>query len=131
MKEYSEKLGGLKRYHMLNGGKISLNEDWDTKFEVAFLDNSDYSNDTYELKATLKVLFYKKLTDKSLNAITLEESFGDFEIKDNKLYYYRKGIKESSNDITIPEETVFEIKDQKLILIDNYLSKYEENIILK
>ncbi|MDD2518818.1 MAG: hypothetical protein PHG18_02905 [Bacilli bacterium] len=131
MQEYSEKLGGLKRYHYLNGGNISFYEDWDSKFEIAFLDNSYYSNGTYELKATLKVIFYKRKTDKSANTIILEESSGDFEIKDDKLYYYRKEIKGSSNEITVPEVSVFEIKDQKLILIDNYLSKYEENIILK
>lgn len=35
-----------------------------------------------------------------------------------------------SNLINIPEVSVFDIKNQKLYLIDNYLVKYEKDIIL-
>lgn len=43
--------------------------------------------------------------------------------ENDKLYYTRTNIKLKDSDIDIPKTSVFKIKDQKLILIDNYLSK--------
>lgn len=132
LEEYSNKLGGLKKYHTLNGGKISLSENWDSKLEVLFLDGYiDNSNENYEMKANLQVYSYKRKSDKEFYTYTLEDSIGTFEIKDDKLYYTRTDIKEKSNDINIPEVSEFEIKDHQLILVDNYLSNYIDSVILK
>lgn len=126
--EYANKLGGLKRFHTLNGWKISLEEEWDTNFEVIFLDDI---NELHEFKASLQVILYKRTSNKSYNTIILEESLGSFEIKEDKLYYYREEIKKSSSNIKIPEVSTFLIKDTKLILQDSYLNDYNKNIILK
>ena len=42
-----------------------------------------------------------------------------------------KKIAVKADDINIPQVSVFKIEDGNLVLIDNYLSEYEENIILK
>ncbi len=129
--EYAKKLGGLKRYHTINGGKITLNESWNSKFEMLFLDDITESNKGYKFKANLKVMYYKRKSEKEFYTYTLENSVGNFQIKDDKLYYTRTEILESSNDITIPNESIFKIKDSKLILTDNYLSNYyDQEIIL-
>lgn len=130
LSEYSLKLGGLKKYHSMND-KISYYEDWDSKLSILFLDGGDNSNKEYEFKATMKVMYYKRKDELSAYYYTLEESSGNIEIKENKLYYYRTAIKEQADDINIPEVSVFLIKDASLILIDNYLSDYETEIILK
>lgn len=133
LNEYSKKLGALKKMRVLNGGKISLYEDWDSKFEVVFIDGytGGKSDKPYEFQANLKVYYYKRKSDKQFYTYTLENSTGSFEIKDNKLYYYRTNISEKSDNIKIPEVSVFKIENGNLILVDNYLSEYEENIILK
>jgi len=132
LSEYEEKLGGLKRFHTLNKGTISLEEDWNTKFDVIFIDNFQIDNEIYSFKATMQVVLYNRLTDKTYNTITLEESIGTMEIKDDKLYYYREEITKNSNNIKIPEVSTFLIEDTKLILLDNYLNDYyKERIILK
>ena len=60
----------------------------------------------------------------------LEDSTGTIEIKDNKLYYYRNEIKETT--LELPEVSIFEIgKDGYLTLTNNYLSKYQKEIILQ
>ena len=60
----------------------------------------------------------------------LEDSTGTIEIKDNKLYYYRNEIKETT--LELPEVSIFEIgEDGYLTLTNNYLSKYQKEIILK
>ncbi len=130
LNEYANKLGGLKTYHSLND-QISLYEDWDYKLSVHFLDGGDDPDKIYEFKAKLSILYNKRTSDKSFNRFTLEESNGDIEIKDDKLYYYRKEITSKADNLEIPEVSTFKIEDGKLILIDNYLSEYEENIILE
>lgn len=79
----------------------------------------------------MQVISINRNKNNEFNNYILEESTGEFEIRDNKLYYYRKEIKENSKEIKIPEISIFKIENEKLILIDNYLSKYEKNIILK
>ena len=60
----------------------------------------------------------------------LEDSTGTIEIKDNKLYYYRNEIKETT--LELPEVSIFEIgEDGYLTLTNNYLSKYQKEIILQ
>lgn len=129
--EYAEKLQGLKRFHTLNGGTISLEEDWDNKLEIMFLDGGDDSSKIYEFKANMKVIYYERIEDKLAKTNILEESNGTFEIKGDNLYYYRNKIIENSNDIKIPNVSVFKIDNGKLILQDNYLDKYQEEIVLE
>lgn len=129
--EYTNKLNGLKRFHTLNGGTISLEEDWNNKFEVMFLDGGDDSSKIYEFKASLKVIYYERIEDKLAKTNILEESNGTFEIKGDNLYYYRSEIIESSSDIKIPEVSVFKIDNGKLILQDDYLDNYQKEIVLK
>ena len=66
-----------------------------------------------------------------LQGKTLEKSTGTFEVKEDKLYYTRTETSEKSSDITIPEVSVFEIENKELKLIDNYLSTYADEVILK
>lgn len=133
LNEYSEKLGGLSRYHTLNGAKISLDENWNTKFEVIFLDTDSYKKTkSYEFHAKLKVYSYKRKSDKQFYTYILEDSIGNFEIKDDKLYYYRTNIIQKIESLKIPEVSVFKIDHGNLILIDNYLiDYYNQEIILK
>lgn len=131
MDEYDVKLGGLKRFHTLNGGTIDKDAQVIPKIEIYFLDGSNDVNGNYEFTASMKVIAINRNDKKEFNNYILEDSSGEYEIKDNKLYYYRKIITKQSNEITIPEVSVFLIENQELILIDNYLSKYEKNIVLK
>lgn len=130
--EYSKKLGSLKSIHSLNGWKTNLDNVKDSELEVVLLDG--YSTDyklKYEFNLSLQVFYYKRKSNNEIDTYTLENSNGTYEIRDDKLYYYRTNILEKSDDIQIPEVSVFKIENEKLILIDNYLSNYEKNIILK
>lgn len=131
LKDITDKLGTLNGIHSLNGGIVKKETDWTELLEVYFLDNIDTSTNPYQFEASMKVRFYKKNGKKSYDTYTLEDSTGYFEVKDNRLYYYRTKIKDKINNISIPEVTTFEIKDKTLILLDNYLSDYYNNIILK
>lgn len=64
------------------------------------------------------------------NNKTLESSKGSYEIKDDELIYYRDDFYDKG-DIDIPDKSIWKIEDKKLILEDNYLFKYEKEIILK
>lgn len=129
--EYANKLGGLKRFHLLNGGRISLDEEWNSKFEVMFLDGVGKTGNIYNFEARLQVFSYQRKSLKEFYTYTLEDSVGNFSIEGDKLYYYRKDILERSDDIQIPEVSVFQIDKGNLILIDNYLASYSLNIVLK
>ena len=61
----------------------------------------------------------------------LEESKGTFQMNGDELVYYREEITKQDESITIPNVSTFVVKNQKLILKDNYLDPYENNIILK
>jgi len=132
LKDYEEKLNGLKRFHNLNGTTISFYEDWDNLLVIHFIDGGNNPDKMYEFVATMQVVYFKRKDEFSATTTILEESSGNIEIKDNKLYYYRKEIKEKSHDINIPEVSTFIIEDGNLILTDNYVSKYyNKEIILK
>ena len=79
-----------------------------------------------------KTVFTAELmvTDKK-NDKTLEASGGRFEIKNDEFIYYRDDFYDKDDSIDIPDQSVFKIKDKKLILEDNYLSKYEDEVVLK
>lgn len=53
-----------------------------------------------------------------------------FLIKNNELIYYRKDISFRSNKLEIPNESHFVVRNNKLILKDDYLDKYKKGIIL-
>ena len=130
--EYTEKLNGLRRFHNLNGMTVSFYEDWDNLLVIHFIDGANNQDKLYEFVAEMQVIYLKRKDKKSATTQILEESTGDFEIKDDKLYYYRKEITKKSEDITIPEVSVFKITDGKLILTDNYLNKYyNKEIVLE
>ena len=63
--------------------------------------------------------------------LIIEKSSGKFEIKNNELIYYRDKIIDHENNIEVPNVSAFVIKEQKLILKENYLKDYEKGITLK
>ena len=89
--------------------------------------------DKKEFTATMKVRYLTPLADdwKVVSRKDIEKSTGTYEIKNDKLYYTRTNIELKADELDIPKTSVFKIKDQKLILIDNYLSKYDNNVILE
>lgn len=127
--EYSKYLGILKGIHSMNS-KMKLDKNGNPLqneyLSIMFIDGgTDMTK--YSFEAELKVYY----TIWNKKQILLEHSYGDYEIKNGKLYYYRKNMVESDDNLKIPEVSVFEIKDYDLILIDNYLSKYESKIVLE
>lgn len=133
MNEYSKKIDGIKRYHTLNGEGFKLSED--TKFTprlvVGFLDDVDLDSKAFTASLHAYYLTPSENSWKVVYRKELETSSGTYEIKGDELYYKREEINQKSEDINIPEVSVFKIEDGKLLLVDNYLSNYEENVILK
>ena len=129
----SEKLGGLARFHTMNGEGIELSPDkeFTPRLIVTFLDSYEKGKKEYIAELTAYYLTESEEGWDKIQGKTLEKSTGTFEIKENKLYYTRTEIEEKSSDITIPKISVFEIENKELKLLDNYLSSYEEEIILK
>ena len=132
LSEYAKKLGGLKKIHSMNNNH-SQEEDWKNLLVVKFIDGiSDDNNSLYEFKANLKIEYISRTNKDKITTIILEDSIGNFEIKEDKLYYYRINITKKSNNINIPEVSTFKIENNQLILIDDYLNKYyNKQIILK
>ena len=147
IEEYKDKLNGINIFHLLNGGKLSQDMKGNM-IEIAFLDGIKISDDErqiyteyyafdtehYTYKAQLRVMYYIRLEDLKDKGVVerriLEDSTGTIDIKDNKLYYYRNEIKETT--LELPEVSIFEIgKDGYLTLTNNYLSKYQKEIILQ
>jgi len=124
LREYGKYIN-LRAFHSMNA-RYENKEDIKNKLTVIFIDGG---NDVYkyEFKAKMEVSYY----DNNGNEIILEKSVGEYEIKDEKLFYYRKEIEKESSNIKIPNVSVFLIEDKNLILDDNYLSAYEKEIILK
>ena len=139
LEEYSNKLGYLRGFHTLNGGKIDFNKSGDL-LEVLFQDDfkeypeeKEKISDVYSFKARMKVMYYKNIEkiheNKKVDMTVLEDSIGRFEIKDDKLYFFREEIIESK--IKLPEVSTFKLENGKMYLIENYLSDYEDEIVLK
>lgn len=127
--EYNQKLGILHGLHRLNND-IPLDKNGNAlKKNVLSIELWDGGKTTeYEFVLELEANIFKDI-DQDLEK--LEHSKGTYEIKGNKLYYYRKEIIYASKKIDIPEVSVFEIdQNQNLILVDNYFKKYEKEIIL-
>ncbi len=118
IKEYSKKLGYLDSFHTLYSEKANLT--------IYFLPSLNVANNQNEWLLNLDIYYNDGKSQK-----TIERSSGTFEIINDELIYYRTKIMEHENNITIPNISYFVIKDQKLILKDNYLKDYEKSIILK
>lgn len=132
MKDYSKKLNNVNRFHT-NGDTFLLSKDkeFTPRLVVSFLDGINI--DKQEFTATLEIRYLTPISNewKAVAKKEIEKSTGIYEIKGDKLYYYRTDILEKADDINIPEVSVFRIENGNLVLIDNYLSDYEENIILE
>ena len=127
LKEYTEILGGLRRMRTMN--YHYQDAVWSDKVVITFIDGMD--NDEFTGKLNVEYLTLNSDKTKVVSKI-LENSSGTYEIKDDKLYYYRTNITKKSDDIVIPEVSVFIIKDKNLLLKDNYFNKYtNEEVILK
>lgn len=128
--EYGEKLGILHRVRGFNnyipidknGNAIKTNV-----LAIELWDGGKGSSE-YRFELELDASIFK---DEKSPLEQLEHSKGTYEIKGNKVYYYRTEIIYASKKIDIPEVSVFEIdKDKNLILVDNYFKKYEKEVIL-
>lgn len=117
IKEYSSKLGTLNTFRTLYTE--------DSNLAIYFLPSLKTS-DNNEWAATLDIYYNDGKTEK-----VIEKSSGRFEIINNELIYYRDKIIDRGNDIEIPNVSKFVIKEQKLILKENYLKDYEKSITLK
>lgn len=130
--DYAAKIGGIKRVHgMGNGFSLSEDKEFTPMLTVRFVDDFDEKNQKFT--ATMLVEYLTPIPNewRYVYRNTIEDSSGTYEIKGDKLYYTRDDIKVKSDDVEIPKVSVFEIDDGKLVLIDNYLSNYENDIILK
>lgn len=128
--EYGEKLGILHRVRGFNN-YIPLDKNGkplkQNVLAIELWDGGKGSSE-YIFELELDASIFK---DEKNPLEKLEHSKGTYEIKGNKVYYYRTEILYASKKIDIPEVSVFEIdKDKNLILIDNYFKKYEKEVIL-
>lgn len=111
--DYSKKLGGLLKFHTYQSN--------DSALCVTFLDKSDITSEKLSWEAEFSVYNGKEI---------LEKSSGTFIIKNDELIYYRKDISFKSSNLEIPNESHFVVRNNKLILKDDYLDKYKKGIIL-
>ena len=116
--EYSEKIGTLNTFRTLYTE--------DSNLEIYFLPSLKINDNKNEWIATLNI-YYNNGTNKKV----IEKSSGTFEIINNELIYYRTKTMQRESNIEIPNVSAFVIKNQRLILKENYLKNYEKSIILK
>lgn len=127
LNEYSKYID-LKTLHTMNAtlGFI-LSEENIGKTMIQVLDDIIVKENEYRFTIKMRVLYVVKSTQ----AHVIEDSEGTYEIKDGKLIYYRDKIILAKDESIIPKVSTFTIKDKTLILDDNYLKEYEDEIILK
>lgn len=118
IKEYSKRLGTLNTFRTLYSE--------DSNLYIYFLPSLRIKDNKNEWIATLNIYY-----NDGKNKQTIERSSGTFKIENNELIYYRTEIIEHQNNIDIPNISNFVIKEQKLILKENYLKDYEKSITLK
>ena len=118
IKEYSKRLGKLNTFRTLYAENSNL--------IIQFLPSLRIKDNTNEWVATLDI-YYNDGKNKKI----IERSSGTFKIEKSELIYYRTEIMEHENSIEIPNVSNFVIKEQKLILKENYLKDYEKSITLK
>lgn len=120
LEEYSDKLGGLSRYHTLYAE--------DSNLYINFLLNVEKKDSQYTFPAYMHIYYCESGTEKCK---TLEQSTGSYEVINDELTYYREAIEIKSDDIEIPTMSNFVVRNQKLMIKENYLSDYTGNFILK
>lgn len=118
IKEYSKRLGTLNTFRTLYTE--------DSNLAIYFLTSLKISDNKNEWIATLDIYYNDEKTKK-----VIEKSSGTFEIINNELIYYRNKIIDHESSIEIPNVSTFVIKEQKLILKENYLKDYEKGITLR
>lgn len=118
IKEYSKRLGALNTFRTLYAE--------DSNLAIYFLPSLKISDNKNKWVATLDIYYNDGKTKK-----VIEKSSGKFEIINNELIYYRDKIIDHENNIEVPNVSAFVIKEQKLILRENYLKDYEKGITLK
>lgn len=118
IKEYSKRLGTLNTFRTLYTEESNL--------VIYFLPSLKINDNNNEWIATLDIYYNDGKTKK-----VIEKSSGKFEIINNELIYYRDKIIDHENNVGIPNVSTFVIKEQKLILKENYLKDYEKGITLK
>ncbi len=118
IKEYSKRLGTLNTFRTLY--------DEDSNLIIQFLPSLKINDSKNEWIATLDIYYNDGKAKK-----VVEKSSGTFEIINDELIYYRTKIMEHENGIEIPNVSNFVIKEQRLILKENYLKDYEKSITLK
>lgn len=118
IREYSKRLGTLNTFRTLY--------DEDSNLVIYFLPSLKRNDNNNEWIATLDIYYNDGKVKK-----VIEKSSGKFEIINNELIYYRDKIIDHENNVKIPNVSTFVIKEQKLILKENYLKDYEKGITLK
>lgn len=136
LKEYGNKIILGKAYVMNDVERKNLN-----KIIINFIPYTKNKENKNELYGVLYVFKYNKNSENneeiyitnydSKDIEILEESNGTYEIKNNQLIFSRKNIVKKNQELYIPIVSIFEINDNELKLVDNYLSKYEKEVILK
>lgn len=126
---YLKKLEEYEQYFILRGfhtmnGISKIGEDTTNKVVVIMRDGGD--DQEYKFEISLEI---NKLNGWLKEGTLLEKSKGTYEIKNNQLIYYRdKESIEGKEKDNIPLVSTFTLKDGYIILNDNYLSKYVDEI---
>lgn len=126
---YLKKLEEYGQYFLLRGlhtmnGTFKIGEDITDKVVVVMLDGGN--DKKYKFEINLEI---NQLKGMNKDEILLEKSKGTYEIKNNQLIYYRdKDSIEGKEKDNIPLVSTFTLKDGYIILNDNYLSKYADEI---
>ncbi len=129
---YQEYLGGLLKRRGINENLMSINGDIlnPTKDDINKIVINLFDEVPNKENNEFRIILRVAKVNKNLKFDYIEESNGTYEIKNGKLIYYRDNIIKKSKDINIPNISIFDIKDNKLILENNYLSKYISKVEL-
>ncbi len=128
--DYSKKLGGMLSIHSMGEAfTLSPDKEFTPMLRMSFTDSYD---DNRNFTADVMVEYLTPTDDwRYVSRKEIEKSSGTYEIKGDKLYYTRDEISFKADDVDIPKTSVFKIDDGKLILEDNYLSLYADEVVLK
>lgn len=116
----------LRGYHTMNGTLIP-SEDISNIITVVMRDGGD-EDYPYEYQFVIDFEI-KRLKGMYKGEELIEKSHGTYEIKNNQLIYYRdESSIEGKEKDNIPLISTFTLKDGYIILNDNYLSNYVDEI---
>lgn len=114
----------IKEYYSKLGKMLAFFKYEDDKIQVAFA--PDIDSDINVFKGQMMVSIKEKN-----NYHVIGYSTGTYEINGNVLTYYRENIEINSDNINIPVVSNFIIDNKKLILEENYLSSYIDEVVLE